>query len=102
MKFTRICLLLFATHAGTFLRAEAQTNNISTIQHVIVVIQENRTPDNLFHEDSVLVNHGADIIPAARTRGLASSTTSAASSTSSSGSSEPAETSSAFRAASKT
>jgi phospholipase C len=30
------------------------------IQHVVVVIQENRTPDNLFH-DPVLMARGADI-----------------------------------------
>src|ERR1700689_4030881 len=30
------------------------------IQHVVVIVQENRTPDNLF-QDSVLTNRGADI-----------------------------------------
>jgi hypothetical protein len=30
------------------------------IQHVIVIVQENRTPDNLFH-DPVLIARGADI-----------------------------------------
>jgi len=30
------------------------------IQHVVVVVQENRTPDNLFH-DPVLIRRGADI-----------------------------------------
>lgn len=30
------------------------------IQHVVVIFQENRTPDNLFH-DSVLISRGADI-----------------------------------------
>jgi phospholipase C len=30
------------------------------IQHVVVIFQENRTPDNLFH-DPVLISHGADI-----------------------------------------
>jgi phospholipase C len=32
----------------------------SKIQHVVVVFQENRTPDNLF-QDPVLISHGADI-----------------------------------------
>lgn len=32
----------------------------SQIQHVVVIFQENRTPDNLF-QDPVLVSHGADI-----------------------------------------
>jgi phospholipase C len=30
------------------------------IQHVVVIFQENRTPDNLFH-DPVLIGRGADI-----------------------------------------
>jgi len=32
----------------------------AVIQHVVVIFQENRTPDNLFH-DQVLINNGADI-----------------------------------------
>ncbi len=32
----------------------------SKIQHVVVIVQENRTPDNLF-QDSVLISRGADI-----------------------------------------
>ena len=32
----------------------------AVIQHVVVIFQENRTPDNLF-QDSVLIAHGADI-----------------------------------------
>jgi phospholipase C len=39
--------------------APAQTYN-TPIQHVIVVVQENRTPDNLF-QDPVLIANGADI-----------------------------------------
>jgi hypothetical protein len=30
------------------------------IQHVVVIFQENRTPDNLF-QDPILIAHGADI-----------------------------------------
>ena len=30
------------------------------IQHVVIIFQENRTPDNLFH-DPVLISRGADI-----------------------------------------
>ena len=30
------------------------------INHVVIIFQENRTPDNLFH-DPVLINRGADI-----------------------------------------
>jgi phospholipase C len=43
--------------------ADPHTNNIPQIQHVIVVIQENRTPTNLFHEDAKLVAKGAHVIP---------------------------------------
>ena len=32
----------------------------AVIQHVVIIFQENRTPDNLFH-DSVLIARGADI-----------------------------------------
>src|SRR5580704_8041515 len=32
----------------------------SQIQHIVIVFQENRTPDNLF-QDAVLIAHGADI-----------------------------------------
>ena len=47
--------------------APAQQNLGGKIQHVIIVIQENRTPDNLFHEDTLIVNHGADVIPSSVT-----------------------------------
>lgn len=33
----------------------------NTIQHVVIVFQENRTPDNLF-QDPVLISRGADIV----------------------------------------
>ena len=46
---SRILLLSFALVAAF---AYAQTNNIPHVQHVIVVIQENRTPDNLFGSDA--------------------------------------------------
>lgn len=32
----------------------------AVIQHVVIIFQENRTPDNLF-QDPVLISHGADI-----------------------------------------
>jgi phospholipase C len=41
----------------------SQTLSLTTaavFQHIVVIFQENRTPDNLF-QDSVLVNRGADI-----------------------------------------
>jgi phospholipase C len=57
MRFIARILLLLASLASF---AHAQ-NNIPQIQHVIVVIQENRTPDNLFQADSTLISNGADI-----------------------------------------
>lgn len=36
------------------------TGTITPIQHVVIIFQENRTPDNLFH-DPVLIARGADI-----------------------------------------
>jgi phospholipase C len=36
------------------------------IQHVVIIVQENRTPDNLFH-DPVLIGHGADIASQGKT-----------------------------------
>jgi phospholipase C len=51
-------LLLLISLAATL--AHAQTPN-TPIKHVIVVIQENRTPDNMF-QDSVLKANGADIV----------------------------------------
>jgi phospholipase C len=50
------CLLLLAALGAAIVHAQ-----ISQIQHVIVVIQENRTPDNLFQADSTLITNGADI-----------------------------------------
>ncbi|MGO9647436.1 MAG: alkaline phosphatase family protein [Terriglobales bacterium] len=50
-------LLALLISAATF--APAQTYN-TPIRHVIVVMQENRTPDNLF-QDPVLIANGADI-----------------------------------------
>jgi phospholipase C len=49
-------LFLLAALAATLVHAQ-----ISQIQHVIVVIQENRTPDNLFQTASTLITNGADI-----------------------------------------
>jgi phospholipase C len=52
-----ICLLC----AGTFLLIQ---NGCGTtrpaIQHVVIIFQENRTPDNLF-QDPILISRGADI-----------------------------------------
>jgi Phosphoesterase family len=52
--------LLIVSLATVF--AYPQSNNLSHVQHVIVVIQENRTPDNLFQQDKTLINKGAHIV----------------------------------------
>jgi len=41
--------------------AQTQTNLLNYVQHVIIVIQENRTPTNLFQQDSALVPNGAHL-----------------------------------------
>lgn len=60
MKLTRKSFPWIVALATTF--AHLQTNNIKEVQHVIVVIQENRTPNNLFQEDTALINAGAHIV----------------------------------------
>ena len=45
MKFALTSLLLVSL-AATF--TDAQTNNLQHVQHVIIVVQENRTPTSLF------------------------------------------------------
>jgi phospholipase C len=61
MKFAVKSLLLISL-AATF--AQSQTpQNITQIKHVIIVIQENRTPTNLFHEDAPLIARGAHVQP---------------------------------------
>ncbi len=67
MKLIIKIVMPFAMFSAGLIPAQSQQNLNGAIQHVIVVIQENRTPDNLFHEDTMLVNHGADVIPANQT-----------------------------------
>jgi phospholipase C len=55
-KIALLLLLLGATFA-------VAANNITQVQHVIIVIQENRTPDNLFNQDAVLVANGGHVQP---------------------------------------
>jgi phospholipase C len=62
MRFIVKSLLLLVSAATL---AFPQTNNIPQIQHVIVVVQENRTPDNLFGSDAFASPHqlpGADLV----------------------------------------
>ena len=55
-------LLLLPLLAATFAFGQGSPTFNTPIKHVILVIQENRTPDNLF-QDPVLVANGADIVP---------------------------------------
>jgi len=55
---SKILVLLFTLGATV---AHAQTNLSQYVQHVIVVIQENRTPDDLFGQDSTLFNNGGHV-----------------------------------------
>jgi len=68
-RFAFLCLSLLLLSAGVLLLSLNGCSSGSTIavpppagviQHVVVIFQENRTPDNLF-QDPVLVSEGADI-----------------------------------------
>ena len=58
MKFAVTALLLLASTGAAFAQANPPQG---LIQHVIIVIQENRTPTNLFFADQTLVNNGAHV-----------------------------------------
>jgi phospholipase C len=63
MKLAAKSLLLILTTTATL--AYAQTGPNTPIKHVIVVIQENRTPDNLFGSDAFASSPqlpGADLV----------------------------------------
>jgi len=61
-KLIQSLLFTLAITVGTPVFAQAPPPS-TWVQHVIVVIQENRTPDNLF-QDTTLYNKLADILPA--------------------------------------
>ena len=64
----RVCLMFVLLSTAGFLlslngcggSAKSRPPGSQPIQHVVVIFQENRTPDNLFH-DPVLIARGADI-----------------------------------------
>jgi phospholipase C len=61
-------ILLLVSVATTFVHAQ-NTNANTKFQHVIVVVQENRTPDNLFGSDAFASPHqlpGADLVQAGK------------------------------------
>jgi len=61
MKATSVVFSILAALGS--IAAVAQSNNIPQIQHVIIVIQENRTPTSIFHEDANLIAEGAHVQP---------------------------------------
>src|ERR1700675_4763476 len=64
----RVCLMFVLLSTAGFLlslngcggSAKSRPPGSQPIQHVVIIFQENRTPDNLFH-DPVLIARGADI-----------------------------------------
>ena len=64
----RLCLMFVLVSTAGFLltlngcsgSARSLSPNSPLIQHIVVIFQENRTPDNLF-QDPVLIKNGADI-----------------------------------------
>src|SRR5579863_3916525 len=61
MKPIARTLLWFAAFAATL--TAAQNNNLPKVQHVIIVVQENRSPENLFNQDATLVAKNAHVQP---------------------------------------
>ena len=53
-------LLLFLNACGGSSSQLSTTPPANKIEHVVIIFQENRTPDNLFHDQN-LINAGADI-----------------------------------------
>src|ERR1700733_8246436 len=47
----------------------AQTVRNTPVQHVIMIIQENRSVTNLFRGDQALINHGAHLVPSGSCHG---------------------------------
>ena len=58
MKFLARCLPLLLLLCSTAAFPQLPTG---TVKHVIVIIQENRPPDNLFAADSTLITAGANV-----------------------------------------
>jgi len=59
---SRILLAASLTLPAATAIAQTQTNLFNYVQHVIIVIQENRTPTNLFQQDQTLINNGAHLV----------------------------------------
>ena len=66
----RMQSLLSVLALGLFGAALAGAGTFNTpLRHVIVIVQENRTPDNLFGADTALISAGAHIVPAGHCHG---------------------------------
>jgi phospholipase C len=69
-QMKRMHSLLSVLALGLLGAALANGGTFSTpLQHVIVIVQENRTPDNLFGADTALIRAGAHIVPAGHCHG---------------------------------
>jgi hypothetical protein len=68
MKRIQVLLSVLALGLLGTVLANAGTFN-TPLQHVIVIVQENRTPDNLFGADTALVSVGAHLVPAGKCHG---------------------------------
>jgi len=55
-----VLLLILNGCGGSGSTQFGATQHVQHLEHVVVIFQENRTPDNLFH-DSALISRGADI-----------------------------------------
>jgi phospholipase C len=55
-----VLLLILNGCGGSGSTQSGVTQHVQHLEHVVVIFQENRTPDNLFH-DSALISRGADI-----------------------------------------
>src|ERR1700722_2597607 len=69
MKVSLHLLMIAALGWGGAALATAQTVPNTPIQHVIMIIQENRTPTNLFLADQALINNGAHLVPSGSCHG---------------------------------
>jgi hypothetical protein len=66
----RMQSLLSVLASGLLGVALANAGTFNTpLWHVIVIVQENRTPDNLFGADTALISAGAHIVPAGHCHG---------------------------------
>ena len=62
MTCSKLLLLFSGSLIGISAFAQAPATPNTPIQHVIIIIQENRTPANLFFADKTLISRGAHLV----------------------------------------